>query len=312
MARRIFVATVLVQCGIVVTGALVRLTGSGLGCPTWPECAPGSLIPVAGQTEGVHKLIEFGNRLLTFVVLLVVVASIVAAWRQVPRRRPLVVLAAAGLLGVVGQAVLGGLTVLTGLNPTLVASHLLLSMVLIAAAVALHQRGLDDGDGPAQPLVRPELRTLAWALVGLGAVVLVLGTLVTGTGPHGGDAETPRYGFDLQAVAQLHADAVILFIALTAGAWLALRLTDGPVRVQRRVLLVLVVSLAQGLIGYVQYFTGVPWVLVALHLVGATAVWVTVLRVPYSMRERGPSGREREAQNGSSGSIAIARNTTVK
>lgn len=308
-ARQVFVATVFAQCLIVVTGGLVRLTGSGLGCPDWPDCAAGSLVPVPGQAEGFHKLIEFGNRMVTFLVLAVVVASVVTAWRQVPRRRSLVWLAAAGVLGVVGQALLGGLTVLTGLNPTLVAAHLLLSMGLIMAAVALQQRGDDVGDGPAQVLVRPEVRWLARFLVALGAVVLALGTVVTGTGPHAGDADTPRYGFDPTMVAQAHADFVILFVALTAGLWLALRLTQAPASAQRRTALLLGVSLAQGLIGYVQYFTGVPWVLVAFHLLGACAVWVCVLRIPYALRVRGPRD---EAQNGSSGSIATARNTTVR
>ncbi len=311
VARRIFAATVVVQCGIVVTGGLVRLTGSGLGCPTWPECVSGSLVPTPGQAEGVHKTIEFANRTLTFLVLAVVVAGVVAAWRQVPRRRPLVLLAAGGVIGVFGQAVLGGMTVLTGLNPTLVAAHLLLSMVLIAVAVALQQRGQDTGDGPSAALVRAELRWLSWALVGVAALVLVLGTIVTGSGPHGGDEKTPRYGFDIAHVAQLHADAVILFITLTIGAWLALRLTDAPAAAQRRVLVLFAASMAQGLIGYVQYFTGVPWVLVALHLVGACAVWVCALRVPYALRERAPRVWG-EAQKGSSGSSATATNTTVR
>jgi heme a synthase len=312
VARRLFVATVLVQCGIVVTGALVRLTGSGLGCPTWPECVSGSLVPTAGQPQGVHKTIEFANRSLTLLVLAVVVAGVVVAWRESPRRRPLVLLAAGGLVGVFGQAVLGGMTVLTGLNPSLVAAHLLLSMLLIAVAVALQQRGQDPGDGALTLLARPELRWLSWCLVGLGALVLVLGTVVTGSGPHGGDEKTPRYGFDIAHVAQLHADAVILFIALTVGTWLALRLTDAPAAAQRRVVVLFVVSMAQGLIGYVQYSTGVPWVLVAFHLVGACAVWVCVLRVPYALRERAPREVVDVAQKGSSGSSATARNTTVR
>ena len=139
----------------------------------------------------------------------------------------------------------------------------------------------------------------------------MLGTVVTGSGPHGGDEKTPRYGFDIAHVAQLHADAVILFIALTVGAWLALRLTDAPATAQRRVVVLFAVSMAQGLIGYVQYFTGVPWVLVAFHLVGACAVWVCVLRVPYALRQRAPRERD-EAQKGSSGSSATARNRTVR
>ena len=221
----------LVQCGIVVTGALVRLTGSGLGCPTWPECVSGSLVPTAGQPEGVHKSIEFANRTLTFLVLAVSWPGWSPPGVRRPRRRPLVLLAAGGVVGVFGQAVLGGMTVLTGLNPSLVAAHLLLSMVLIAVAVALQQRGQDAGDGavtPARP--RPSSAGCPGRSSGSERSSSSLGTIVTGSGPHGGDAETPRYGFDIRAVAQLHADAVILFVALTVGAWLALRLTDAPGR----------------------------------------------------------------------------------
>ena len=185
-------------------------------------------------------------------------------------------------------------------------------MMLIAAAVALQQRGRDGGDGRAVPLVRDEIRVLAWVLVALGAVVLALGTVVTGTGPHGGDAETPRYGFSLERVAQLHADAVILFVALTVAAWLALRLTDGPAAARRSIVVVLVVSSAQGAVGYVQYFTGVPWLLVAVHVAGACAVWVAVLRFPYSLRARSAREASELGQNGSNGSIATARNTTVR
>ena len=235
LTRRLFIANIVAQSGIVVTGALVRLTGSGLGCPTWPDCAEGSLVPVARQAEGFHKFIEFGNRTLTFVLAVIVLACIVAAFRHTPRRRPLVLLALAGLVGVAAQAVLGGITVLTELNPYTVAAHLLVSMLLIAAAVALYERGTEDGDGPTRSLVRPELRWLAKALVALGAVVVVVGTVVTGSGPHSGDAEVVvRFGLDPRVVSWLHADLVIAFIGLTVALALGLRLTDAPRRAQRR------------------------------------------------------------------------------
>ena len=290
ITRRLFIANIVAQSGIVVTGALVRLTGSGLGCPTWPDCTEGSLVPVARQAEGVHKYIEFGNRMLTFVLVIVVFACIVAAVRQSPRRRPLILLALAGFVGIFGQAVLGGITVLTSLNPYLVASHLLLSMLLIVAAVALYQRGQEDGDGPTTALVRTELRVLAKVLVGVGALVVVLGTVVTGSGPHSGDAEAVvRFGLDPRVMSWLHADVVIAFIGLTIALALGLRLVDAPATAQRRVWFLLAVSLGQGAIGYVQYFTGLPELVVALHVAGACLVWVAVLRIPYALRERAMS-----------------------
>ncbi len=287
LARWVFLAAVLAQSALVITGGLVRLTGSGLGCPTWPQCATGSYVPVQHQAQGFHSLIEFGNRLLTFVLLVVVAASIVAAWRQRPRRRPLVLLALAGLLGVLAQAVLGGITVLTGLNPYLVASHLLLSMLLIAAAVVLHRRSGEDGDGRVQRLVRPELVWTGRAVLALAAVVVVLGTVVTGSGPHSGDPDArARFGLDPRSVSWLHADVVIAFVGVTIALWLALRLTDGPAPAQRATGILLAVSLAQGVVGYVQYFTGLPELVVALHLVGACAVWVASVRVVLALRVR--------------------------
>jgi heme a synthase len=289
--RRVFAAGVVAQMGIVVTGGLVRLTGSGLGCPTWPDCYGRSLVPVKNQPQSFHRWIEFGNRMLTFVVVVVVLLCIAAAWRQVPRRRPLVLLAAAGLLGVFGQAVLGGLTVLTGLNPYLVAAHFLLSMVLIAVAVALHQRSADAADTRPVALVRVEVVWLTRALVAVAGLVIVVGTLVTGSGPHSGDADHPaRTGFDVAKIAWLHADTVTLFVGLVVGTLVALRLVAAPPAANQRILVVLGVTLAQGGLGYLQYFTGVPWVLVAFHVLGATALWVSVLRLTYAIRER-PGGQ---------------------
>lgn len=290
VADRLFLANLVLQAGIVVTGGLVRLTGSGLGCPTWPQCVEGNLTPDATQPQGWHTYVEFGNRMFSFVVLVGIVAAIVAAWRQVPRRRPLVLLAAVGLAGVLGQAVLGGITVLTGLNPFTVAAHFLLSIGLIAAAVALWQRGRDAGDGPPRPLVGDEVRWLGRGLLALGLAVIVLGTVVTGSGPHSGDADAEsRFGFDPRLMSWLHADAVILFLGLTVTMLVALRLTRGPSQARRVVVVLLVVSLAQGLVGYVQSFTGLPWGVVALHLLGATLVWIAVVWLQFTLRERLPS-----------------------
>jgi heme a synthase len=285
--RRIFWAGLITQTGIVVTGGLVRVTGSGLGCPTWPRCTDTSLAPVRDQAEGIHGLIEFGNRLLTFVVAVALIACVVAAWRHRPRRTPLVVLAALGFGGILAQAVLGGITVLTDLHPATVAAHFLLSMALIAAALALLVRGDETGDGPPRPRVRPEIRILMRVVIGLTFVVLVLGTIVTGSGPHSGDAEDPaRFGFDPRSVSWLHADGVLLLIGLLAALVFALHLTGAPRDVRIRSWVLVGVVLAQGLVGYVQYLTGLPEVLVALHLLGACLVWIFTLRLAYAMRER--------------------------
>ena len=292
VARRVFLAGIVAQVAIVVTGGLVRLTGSGLGCPTWPECAPGSYVPVAQQAEGFHAVIEFGNRLLTFVVGLVILAGIVAALRVRPFRRSLFVLACVQLLGVVGQAILGGITVLTDLHPAAVASHFLLSGVLIAAATLLYERS-GEGDGPSQPLVRSEVRWLSRALLIAMAAVVVVGTVVTGSGPHAGDLDARRFGLDPRTVSWLHADLVLLFLGLVVAVIMALRLVDAPPRTRRRALIVLVVALAQGTVGYVQYFTGLPELVVAMHLLGACLVIVTVVRLHLSLRVRpveGPAG----------------------
>jgi cytochrome c oxidase assembly protein subunit 15 len=287
ITRRIFMANLVVQAGIVVTGALVRLTGSGLGCPTWPECAEGSLVPQASQLEGYTKFIEFGNRLLTFLIAAVAIAAIVAAIRHRPRRKPLIALAVVCFLGIAGQAVIGGITVLTGLNPYSVSAHFLLSAVLIAISVALYERSKDAGDGPITRLVRPELAIAAWIVVWVGFAVVVLGVVVTGSGPHSGDADVvERFPLDPRTVSWLHADIVLLFLGLTVGLLLGLRLVDGPRSALRRTWWLLAILLAQGFIGYTQYFTGLPEILVALHVLGACLVWIAVLRIPYALRTR--------------------------
>jgi cytochrome c oxidase assembly protein subunit 15 len=267
------------QIGIVLTGGLVRLTGSGLGCPTWPQCVPGSYTPVVEQPQGIHKDIEFGNRLLTFVVGLAAIAALVMMWRFVRRTgapRRLLVLGAVPLLGVVAQAVLGGVTVLTGLSPATVAAHFLVSMVLVAASTVLYLAVAVPT--PAAP-VRREIVGLGWAIAGLAGVVLVLGTVVTGSGPHSGDADTPaRFGFDPATVSWLHADAVWLFVGLVVALAVAVRLSSAPV-VERRTVVLLVVTLLQGAVGYVQYATDLPIALVAVHMLGASVLVVAVTAV---------------------------------
>ena len=279
------------EVGIVVTGGLVRLTGSGLGCPTWPECVPGSYTPVVQQPQGIHKYIEFGNRTLTGVVGLAALAALVAVVvvvRRQQRPRRLVALGAAPLIGVVAQAVLGGITVRTHLHPATVSAHFLVSSVVIALSTVLLRR-MAEPDGPPATAEHRELRWLAWGLSAVTALVLVLGTIVTGSGPHSGDAEAPaRFGFDPQAMSWLHADAVLVWFGLLAALLLALRLTNAPAPARRAGVVVLVVGLLQGLVGYVQYATGLPVVAVAVHMLGACLLVVSVTWFVLSLRERTP------------------------
>lgn len=277
--RQIARAAVVTNVLIVVTGGAVRLTGSGLGCPEWPTCTAGSLVPVANaEVAGLHQAIEFGNRLLSFVVLAVAVVALLAALRQSPRRSDVVWLAALLPVGVMAQGVVGGIIVLTGLHPLIVAAHFLVSIAVIAAAVTLDHR-VRHGDRPAQVLVPDPLRTLQRLLLVVVATVLTLGTLVTASGPHAGDAATPRLGLDPRLISQFHADGVFLLLGLTAALWFALRATGAPLVTQRATTVLLGVSLAQGTIGYVQYFTGLPEVLVGAHLLGACLVWIAALHV---------------------------------
>lgn len=289
-------ANLVAQIGIVVTGGLVRVTSSGLGCPTWPECVEGSIVPTDGQTEAFHKYIEFGNRLLTFVLGILAIAAIVGALRMRSRwksegaqpRRPILLLAMVPLLGTLAQAVLGGITVLTGLNPFSVGSHLLVSVAIIAGCVVLVRRAGEPGDEPLVRLVRGEIRALSLVLVATCAAVIVLGTVVTGAGPHSGDAQVDaRLPVDLRTAAWLHADLVLLFIGLIVAMWLALRLTDGPARARSWTNGLIAVAVVQGIVGYTQWFAGVPWALVTVHMLLACLVWVAVLQNHLSLRSRG-------------------------
>jgi cytochrome c oxidase assembly protein subunit 15 len=283
--RRVLLVNLILEIGIVVTGGLVRLSGSGLGCPTWPQCVPGSFTPVPHQEQGFHKLIEFGNRSLTSVVSVAAVLVIVAIWRWAPGRRGLRRISVLPLVGVMLQAVLGGITVLTGLNPALVAAHFLASMVLVSLSAYLLYR-VGEGDEPPVALVRNEIRSVAWVTATLGAVILILGTMVTGSGPHSGDASTPRFGFDPRTISWLHADAVMLFVGLVIAVLLAVQLTATDPRPRRVWHALFGITVLQGLVGYTQYLTGLPEALVLVHMLGASLLAVSLTYGVLSLRRR--------------------------
>jgi len=296
--RRVYIANLVAQSAIIVTGAIVRITGSGLGCPTWPECVEGSYIPTATQAESWHKYVEFGNRLLTFVLAALAIAAVVAAIidarsrrrRGAAPRRLLFVLAVVPLVGTIVQAVLGGITVLTGLHPTTVAAHFLVSMGLVASCVALVVRSGEPGDRPLAWTAPRPVVLLTYALVTVGAVVVILGVIVTGSGPHSGDADTEaRFSFDPRTVSWLHADTVLLFLGLLAGLLVASSLVAGLTTLRRRALIVTAIALTQGAVGYLQYFTGLPEVLVIIHVLGAVVTWIALLFLPPALRTRGLS-----------------------
>ena len=267
------------QAALVVTGGAVRLTGSGLGCPTWPECTPGSYTPVPHQAEeALHVWIEFANRLLTFVLVIAAVVVLAAVLRA--GRKDLRGLALGQFLGIFGQGVLGGITVLTDLHPLPVAGHLILSIILIAGATSLRAQRIAPkvAETPASLT-----KKIASVHVITSFVVIVLGTLVTGSGPHAGDEKAQRFGFDIQTVAWIHADVVIFLLGTTFAFFVA---TGTSVATKRRLKIFTVIALAQGAIGYIQYFTGIPEVLVAAHLLGATLVWIAAWRVWLSVTTR--------------------------
>ena len=264
------------QSALVVTGGAVRLTGSGLGCPTWPECTPGSYTPVPHQAEPqLNVWIEFGNRLLTFVLVIASAAVIIAVLKS--KRKDLRGLAIGQFLGIFGQGILGGITVLTDLNPIPVAGHLLLSIILIAGATSLYARRYS----PAVFVkAAPLTSKISMAHVAISFIVIILGTIVTGSGPHAGDAQAKRFDFDIRTVAWLHADVVIFLLGITFAFYVA---QGTSAHTKRAIKIFTVIALAQGAIGYVQYFTGIPEILVAAHLLGATLVWIAAWRIRLSV-----------------------------
>ncbi len=277
--RRFTFAAIVTNVVIVFTGGLVRVTGSGLGCPTWPTCDGDNLVPVPGGAHaGWQAALEFGNRLLTFVVL----AAAIAVFVEVRRTRPhaAVIERCAWILplGVIGQAILGGITVLTGLLPVTVAGHFLLSMALIATAVIVHEHVVVRDTGVPRQAASRGVQHATTALAAVAAVVLILGTIVTGAGPHGGDIDAPRLDIDIRFAAIAHADAVWMLLGLTV-ALVVLTWRQGPPELARALRLLLAVEIAQGIIGYTQYVLGVPEALVAVHILGAALLWLLVIRV---------------------------------
>jgi cytochrome c oxidase assembly protein subunit 15 len=269
--RRISLANLIAQSGIIVTGAIVRLTGSGLGCPTWPDCAPGSLIPVAGQVEGFHKYIEFGNRTLTFLVLAISIALFV--FSLLNEKRNIIVWSFLPLIGTLLQAVLGGITVLTGLHPATVMAHFLLSIVLVGISVKIYDYFNNQGTPKALPkIVDNHVKVVT--LVGLA--VIVLGTITTGSGPHSGDEIAARFNLDIRVIAWLHADSVLLFVGLVIGLLVITRINTESKQIYKINRTLFIICLVQGFIGYVQWFNGLPWILVSFHVIGAVITWIAI------------------------------------
>ncbi|MGW4158994.1 COX15/CtaA family protein [Streptomyces sp. NPDC004788] len=282
--RRAALSAVVMSVLIIVTGGAVRLTGSGLGCDTWPKCTDDSLIVTAEQ--GFHGYVEFGNRMLTYVLSAAVGWAIIAARSAKPRRRGLSRLAWAQFWIVLSNAVIGGITVWMGLNPWTVAGHFLAANSLLTVAVVTWHRTA-EGDTTPKPRVPGPVRKLSWATVGVSGLLIALGTTVTGAGKHAGDSsDVPRMPWDWTNAAHLHAVAAWLVCALAVAMWLVLRVVDAPDDTRARARDLLIVVAAQGGIGYAQYFTGVPELLVAVHMLGSSLMWIAVLRLALSLRER--------------------------
>ena len=293
--RRLALAGVIADTVIMSTGAAVRLSASGLGCPDWPRCSGADIVASknAGQTL-LNTWIEFSNRLLNFPLVIIAGLIFIATWQYRPdgkRRRDLVWLGATQPLGVVAQAVIGGIVVLTSLNPAAVSVHFLVSAAIVAAAVALHARCTQEpgtSGAPSAACVRRDLRLISAALVAVTCVMLAAGTVVTGTGPLAGHADTPRYKLPLEGVTQLHADIGWLMAGLAVALVLGLRLSGAPPRAVRAGWIMLAALGSQGVIGYVQYFTHLPAGLVWVHVTGSVLVWIAVLRLFFAVRERRP------------------------
>ncbi|WP_182113694.1 MULTISPECIES: heme A synthase [unclassified Actinotalea] len=282
--RRVLIANLAAQVLIVGTGGAVRLTGSGLGCSTWPQCEPGEFAPVMHEATSYHSLVEFGNRTLTGVLAVLAIAAAWVVWQRTDRTRAFRWLGLTPLLGVAVQAVVGGITVLVDLHPGVVAVHFLVSMALVAVSALLLARDR-EGDGAPVPTVPERLRRLALALVPILVVVLVLGVVTTGAGPHSGDDEVAyRFAVDPVLVARLHAASVWLYLALILAVLVLLRRADAGAR--RATVVLLVAALAQGLVGYAQYFTGLPAVLVGIHMLGASVLVIAQVRQTVALRVR--------------------------
>ena len=272
VVRALALAVLVTQALISVTGSVVRVTGSGLGCPTWPQCFPGSMVPIEHpEVAALHQVIEFGNRTLTGLVGFVALACLLAAWRVRPRRPRLIKLALIMPVGVVAQAVIGGITVLVDLSWWSVSIHFMASAVLIWLAAYLF-KAAGEGDEPATPVLPGRMRGLLVALTVITAAMLFAGTMVTAAGPHAGDAETPRLVLPVVTLVQVHGLLVMAYVCVLTvfGVWLrSARPTKGVLRCY---IAACVLVLAQGAVGSAQYYLGVPEAMVVLHVLGATLV----------------------------------------
>jgi heme a synthase len=288
--RLVAAAVVLTQGGIAVTGAIVRVTASGLGCPTWPQCFPGSFTPVPhAEVAVVHQVVEFGNRMITFLVVLTAALAVLAVTRA-RRRREVLVYAWLMPASTVAQAVMGGITVLTGLLWWTVAIHLVASMTMVWLAVLLYVKVGEPDDGVSTPVVPKPVRQLTALTAVVLAAQLVSGTLVTGAGPHAGDKSVeqpvPRLQVEITTLVHLHASLLVAYLALIVGLGFALLAVRAPKPVVLRLWVLLVLVCAQGIVGTVQFFTGVPAALVAVHVAGAAACTAATAALWASMRER--------------------------
>ena len=290
--RQVTLAAAILLAAIIVTGAAVRLTGSGLGCPDWPNCTNGHL--TAGASDDVHAKIEFANRMVTGLVSIGVIVAVLGSLVRTPRRKDLVWLSLGLVIGVIAQALLGALVVEELLSPPFVMGHFLLSAVLLADAIVLYHRAGIPDDARSRPAVRSGTLWLGRLLVLSASVVLVTGTVVTGSGPHSGDAgshaklKATRLDFTVPEVARIHGTSVMVFLALTLVTLWVVSRDPGARRVMQRVGLLLILLVAQAALGYTQYFNGVPPLLVGFHVAGATAVFSATLAVLLSMYEPVP------------------------
>ncbi|WGW13727.1 COX15/CtaA family protein [Saxibacter everestensis] len=294
LSRRIRILawlTLVSQAGIVITGALVRLTASGLGCPTWPRCTDQSYVNTPEM--GIHGYIEFGNRTLTFVVAAIAVLTLIALWKIRRERRDLWTLAVVLLFAVPLQAVIGGITVLSNLNPWVVGLHFLASAIMVALATLMVRRVSDSGAAPAR-VVPPVVSRLGWAILALMIIVVVNGVMVTGAGPHSGDHGAARNGLDPTWITRLHAAPVYLLVAATVAALVLTARSrraagaDQLAEPRRALMTLLIVELAQGAIGYTQHFLHLPVALVVLHMLGAVTLIAAAVAAVDSMYQRPP------------------------
>ena len=288
--RIIAAAVILTQGGIAVTGAIVRVTASGLGCPTWPQCFPGSFVPVPhAEVPRIHQAVEFGNRMITFLVVITAILAVLAVIRA-RRRREVLVYAWLMPASTVLQAVLGGITVLAGLAWWTVAIHLLVSMAMVWLATLLYVKIGEPDDGLPTVLVPKPLRHLTLLGALTLAATLVTGTLVTGAGPHAGDKShqraVPRLEVEIPTLVHMHSTLLIVYLTLLVGLAAGLQAVFAPRLIMRRLAVLVALVLAQGLVGTVQFFTGVPAALVALHVAGAAAATAATAALWASMRQR--------------------------